>query len=222
MRHPYRLRKMSGELLPTAFLPQLPRPQNSLEPLLPHILLGHIALLRELYIPPIHGGFQASDVGYDEPIHVERRSKKRERRFSASLVDTMDSLGLGLDIELDSTQSSAPRLDHAIREEDEYSDESESEDGESEGEGERGSGHLDPFEREWAEKWLNGVVRRSQGWIEEHDDPEAEEEKATMKDMEAILRDSTAVLAMMAGTSGKSHIPTTERQADLFSCWISH
>lgn len=195
---------MSNDLLPTSFLPHLPRQQTSLDPLLPHILLGHIALLRELYIPPIHGGFQASDVGYDDSVQVERRSKKRERRFSASLADTMDNLGLGLDIELDTPPSGldpAYQIQETIKEEDEDISSGSESNEEEEGEG-RGDGHLDPFEREWAEKWLNGVVRRSQGWIEEHEDPEEEEDKATLKDMEAILRDSTAVLAMMAGTSG--------------------
>ena len=197
-------------LLPTSFLPHLPRPKNTLDPLSPTVLLAHIALLRELYIPPIHGGFQASDVGIDTDDQIERRTKVRERRFSAGLVDTMDSLGLGLDIDLESrgSASGAVKIDSAIYEEgDEESqgdldDELEEKDVEEE-EDDGPPGHLDPFEREWAEKWLNGVVRRSQGWIEEHDEPEGDDERV-MKDMEAILRDTTAVLAMMAGTSGES------------------
>lgn len=191
------------DLLPTTFLPQLPRPKNTLDPLTPTVLLAHIALLRELYIPPIHGGFQASDVGLDSDDQVDRRTQVRARRFSAGLVDTMDSLGLGLDIDLESKEgvNGAPQVDVAILEEegdfgqDNFQDEEEEED-------DGPPGYLDPFEREWAEKWLNGVVRRAQGWIEEHDDPEGDDE-VVMKNMEAILRDTTAVLAMMAGTSGE-------------------
>jgi len=194
------------DLLPTTFLPQLPRPKNTLEPLTPPVLLAHIALLRELYIPPIHGGFQASDVGDESDDEVDRRTKVRERRFSAGLVATMDSLGLGLDIDLASSEtfSGAPRIDSAIFEEDETEDlgQGETEDETEEEEDDGPPGYLDPFEREWAEKWLNGVVRRAQGWIEEHDEPEGDDERV-MRDMEAILRDTTAVLAMMAGTSGE-------------------
>jgi hypothetical protein len=207
------------EYLPTSILPHLPRSKTDLDPLDSTTLLGHIALLRELYIPPIHGGFQASDVGYDEPVQVERRSKVRARRFSASLADTMDSLGLGLNIDVD-LANGAGLAASAIVEEDaeddlnggvsdgdeegdvELNGDEEDEDGE-----ERGTGHLDQFEREWAEKWLNGVVRRAQGWIEEHEEPEEEAEQRRLKTMEAILRDSTAVLAMMAGTSGTSSTP---------------
>lgn len=202
------------DLLPTTFLPQLPRSKTTLEPLSTVILLGHIGILRELYIPPIHGGFQATDVGHDSNVQVDRRTKVRARRFSASLTDTMDSLGLGLDLDLESAgdksasaTGSSTLLTSAIVEEneqegsegDEASDE-EATDGDSGGE--EAAGHLDPFEREWAEKWLNGVVRRAQTWIEEHDEDAEGQEAKVLKEMEAILRDSTAVLAMMAGTSG--------------------
>jgi hypothetical protein len=202
------------DLLPTTFLPQLPRSKNTLEPLSSTILLGHIGILRELYIPPIHGGFQATDVGHDSDVQVDRRTKVRARRFSASLTDTMDSLGLGLDLDLDANgdgiggaAGSSTLLDSAIVEEDERdasdsggSSEDEEVDGESGDE--QAAGHLDPFEREWAEKWLNGVVRRAQSWIEEHDEETEGDDARVLKEMEAILRDSTAVLAMMAGTSG--------------------
>lgn len=199
------------DLLPTTFLPHLPRSKTSLEPLSSTILLGHIGILRELYIPPIHGGFQATDVGHDSDVQVDRRTKVRARRFSASLTDTMDSLGLGLDLDLDSNgvavagaPAAATLLDSAIAEEDEQDDVSDGIASDDEEREEEAAGHLDPFEREWAEKWLNGVVRRAQSWIEEHDDELEGEDAEVLKEMEAILRDSTAVLAMMAGTSGKS------------------
>lgn len=208
---------MPTDILPTAILPNLPRSKTDLDPLEHSTLLRLIAQLKELYIPPIHGGFQASDVGRDDTTQVKRRSIARERRFSASLVDTMDSLGLGLNLDVDTTPNSTTSRPIAIRraiieenptdlrstspsDDDAEADESEEEEEED---AEQGTGHLDPFEREWAEKWLNGVVRRAQGWIEEHDEPEDEQDIRTMKNMEAILRDSTAVLAMMAGTSGE-------------------
>jgi len=56
--------------------------------------------------------------------------------------------------------------------------------------------HNDPFERDWAEKWLSGVVRRAQTWLESEAEP-AEQVAA----YEAVLREATAVLALMAGTS---------------------
>ena len=203
-----------GELIPSSFLPHLPKQKNSLEPLSTPTLLAHIAVLRELYIPPIHGGFQASDVGRDSEAGVQRRTTVRERRFSASLVDTMDSLGLGLDLELENGESGAPKIDTAIIEDDAEDDTFdivqgeehhtfEDEEDEDEQDEDLPKPHLDPFEREWSEKWLNGVVRRAQLWIEEHEDPEGDE-LAQLKEMETILRDSTAVLAMMAGTSGES------------------
>lgn len=156
-----------------------------------------------------------STIGNDDTAQVKRRSRVRERRFSASLTDTMDSLGLGLDLDLDTVDSAGPSRPMPIRstileerepqdsDESSQSGDSEAEDGNEDEEEGQGTGHLDPFEREWAEKWLNGVVRRAQGWIEEHEDPEDEEDIRTLKHMEAILRDSTAVLAMMAGTSGE-------------------
>ena len=71
--------------------------------------------------------------------------------------------------------------------------------------------HLDLFERDWPEKWLNGVVRRAQGWLEEREETETPEEmegcsSQGIKEVEVVLRDATAVLAMMAGTSGKSGV----------------
>ncbi|WVW85097.1 hypothetical protein I302_107134 [Kwoniella bestiolae CBS 10118] len=178
-------------LIPSSFLPPLPRSQYTLSPLHPADILARISILKELYLPPIHGGFTSTDVFEDEePEEKIVRSQKRERRFSAGLVETMESIGLGLDVPLDSAGNGLEVL-----EEEERSDVDDDVDGVGEDEGRQE--HLDPFEREWAEKWLGGVVRRSQGWIEENDGAPAEE----VREVEMILRDATAVLAMMAGTS---------------------
>ncbi|KAK4685398.1 hypothetical protein P7C73_g4751, partial [Tremellales sp. Uapishka_1] len=124
-------------LLPTTLLPPLPRSQYTLSPLAPSLLLDHIAILKEMYIPPVHGGLR---------VHVS---------------------GLGL--------------------EDEDEDELES--------GYSTPAYLDTFERGWAEKWLGGVIRRCYHILE------GEGESELSGDEEMILREATAVLAMMAGTS---------------------
>lgn len=190
-------------LIPSSFLPHLPRAHNAFDPIPIADISGHIAILRELYVPPVHGGFEAADCfvdddDLDDDATKERkeRSIKRERRFSAGLVETMDGLGLGLDVSLDSTgQTSSPStaLDDLPEEHGSGTEDDPEEDEES-------REHLDPFERDWSEKWLNGVVRRSQGWLEDH---EGQEDVQGWKEMEGVLKDASAALAMMAGTSGK-------------------
>ncbi|WVO18596.1 hypothetical protein L204_106315 [Cryptococcus depauperatus] len=197
------------ETVPSSFLPHLPKSQYTLSPLSPQDLLSYIACLRELYIPPIHGGFQAADIldgieelaaiskdgkaGQEESkwINKATRAKKRERRFSAGLVETMEGMGLGLDVDL--SKAGPESLVEAYQEEEmdiQYLDQSFEEEYERP--------HLESFEREWAERWLGGLVRRSQGWLEEN---ESEGKSEEAKEIEAVLRDATAVLAMMAGTS---------------------
>lgn len=190
--------------VPSTFLPHLPRSQYTLHPLNPTELLSYIADLRELYLPPIHGGFHAADVLEDEAdssseegnkndrrVKKEIREIKRKRRFSAGLVETMEGMGLGLDVALPAKTETI--VEDKINEEMEDTEDTEEEYEELE------TPHLEPFEREWAERWLSGVVRRAQGWLEEN---EGDEKTEGTKDIEAILRDATAVLAMMAGTSG--------------------
>lgn len=68
-------------------------------------------------------------------------------------------------------------------------------------------GYDEPFERDWAEKWLNGIVRRGEGWLEEVDDDEGVVED-TANSRERLRRDqvmhaATAALGVMAGTSGE-------------------
>lgn len=189
-------------LIPSTFLPHLPRAQNSFDPLLATDLLAHIAILRELYIPPVHGGLDVRDCLFDEDLGegsnegLERR--RRERRFSAGLEESMDGLGLDLDVDTPGGSSSRPiSRGFAMSESDGegLDDLSDGHDAEEES-GE----HLDPFERDWSEKWLNGVVRRSQGWLEEH---EEDGDPVQTKEMECLLRDASAALAIMAGTSGE-------------------
>jgi hypothetical protein len=107
----------------------------------------------------------------------------------------MDGLGLGLDVSGDALS--------AVKEESDVAEVYEKNDSDEEDEEEESREHLDPFERDWSEKWLNGVVRRAQGWLEEHEDLDGID-LVEWKTMEGILRDASAALAMMAGTSGKS------------------
>lgn len=223
-------------IIPSSFLPHLPRSQTSFAPFLPADVLAHIAILKELYVPPVHGGFTVSE--YHDNNHDDdggrgkgSRGKKgsKERRFSVGLAETMDGLGLDLDSEAAST-SKLPEVQEVSSDSDgiEIGDEDENE-GEGEGDEDEAKPHLDPFEREWAEKWLSGVVRRAQGCIEEHEDNT--EVARVVKEAEVILRDATACLAMMAGTSGEHPRPECCRthqgalvglSADEYSCWITN
>ncbi|WWC88301.1 uncharacterized protein L201_003209 [Kwoniella dendrophila CBS 6074] len=198
-------------LIPSSFLPPLPRSQYTISPLQPADILARISILKELYLPPIHGGFTSTDKFDDEDDENHNasdiRGKKRERRFSAGLVETMDKIGLGLDVPIESTLNGLSIVKEENNMNSENGEEEEDSDIEEEEEQDnQDQEHLDPFEREWSEKWLGGIIRRTQNWIEENsddhnDDNESNEKDYTIKDMEIILRDSTAVLAMMAGTS---------------------
>jgi len=184
-------------LIPSSFLPHLPRSQNAFEPLSTTDLLAHIAVLRGLYIPPVHGGFEVSDCLLEDE-DTSGQDFGRRNDDVEGMVGAMD--GLGLDVgstamDIPSNSSSNSNIHNGRS--DETSDEEESEEEEESRE------HLDPFERDWSEKWLNGVVRRAQGWLEENE-PEDDDVVALgeWKVMESILRDASAALAMMAGTSG--------------------
>lgn len=131
--------------------------------------------------------------------------------------------GLGLDTGQSSTAgpSKSPILDDLPESEDDNEYPSDDEDGTSDDEGQI-KPHLDPFEREWAEKWLGGVIRRAQGWLEANQPDEDGEGHtsgagvvAGTKEVEAVLRDATAVLAMMAGTSGTFDTQEVNGLADL-------
>lgn len=238
---------MGADQIPTSFLPRLPRSVQTSELVIPD-LLAHISVLRQLYLPPVHGGFVPSDTLYndndaesdDDDAESSRarrekerkqRGKQRERRFSAGLSDTMDSLGLGLELGLGAQtaskgskpidvpgrsgfatpimEQSEPPSRGSIRSAHGSAPVSDGEQSDSDTEDDEPStAHLDPFEREWSQKWLENVIRRSQTYLEEmqeYEDSDLDEEaRARVKSFEALLRDATAALAMMAGTSGKS------------------
>ncbi|GMK59151.1 hypothetical protein CspeluHIS016_0701660 [Cutaneotrichosporon spelunceum] len=171
---------------PSSFLPVLPKDQGTLAPLVVSDLIEYMEVLKEMYMPPIHGGFTAADIGLEDGS--SNGKKKKKRMLSGGSVDLP---GLDLDMHMEGLGLREP-----IEEESDSHDDLDSHD---DGDGHT---HQDPFEREWAEKWLNGVVRRAQTWIESNDfgdDPTPEQATAT-HDVEAVLRDATAVLAFMAGT----------------------
>jgi hypothetical protein len=201
----------SQPLIPSSFLPHLPRFQNSFDPLSTNELLGHIAVLRELYVPPVHGGFEVSDCLLEDEEYtagngVEILGGGSKDGGVAGLNGKMN--GLGLHIESSApmgiptngvTDGSGSRNGHSTLSESEHQEDGNQEqDGEEE---EESREHLDPFERDWSEKWLNGVVRRAQGWLEENES-EDDAVHTEWRIMEGILRDASAALAMMAGTSG--------------------
>jgi len=219
------------DLTPSTFLPRLPRSPSFFSPLLASGLLGHISVLRALYLPPVHAcfvhdvdfdGFRTSNAGNLD----ERREKgeRREKRESEGLADTLDGQGIGLGLEVDRAfdigRNWVGGYERGIHGEEDKDRDGEG-DGDIEGDGElvgdsedeeEDGPYLDPFERDWAEKWLNGVVRRAQGWIEAKEGDgegggsgEAEDEaerREERKGVEAVLKEATACLAMMAGTSG--------------------
>ncbi|EIW67620.1 hypothetical protein TREMEDRAFT_13984, partial [Tremella mesenterica DSM 1558] len=184
--------------LPTTFLPPLPRSLTSLHPLLPSDLIPHIVLLRQLYLPPVHGGIPTSSIAtYGLPNELRMT---RERRFSPAMS------GLGLDIPSgpghsgrgsDSEEVGCDHLNDSPDTQDPEDEEGLYDDSEEEEEEDPFTGHLDNFERDWAERWLSGVVRRSQTWLEDHES----ETSMDTREYEMVLRESVAVLAMMAGTS---------------------
>lgn len=151
-----------------------------------------MAVLKELYMPPIHGGFTAGDVELDEADTAANGQKRRPRTMSGGSVDLVPGLGLemeGLGLENVAEEGEDEDYDGQY--------ESESDDDNDE--------HNDPFEREWAEKWLNGVVRRAQTWLEAND-AEAERDELKAAETETVLREATAVLALMAGASAAGSV----------------
>lgn len=187
---------------PTTFLPPLPRDQGSLAPLAAADLIEYMEVLKEMYMPPIHGGFTAADIDFETDSDAPdshgsgngRARSKKKRTLSGGSVD-MASLDLDMD---------GLGLNEPIEEEPEDSHD----DLDSHDEDDNEGGYSDPFEREWAESWLNGIVRRAQTWIESNDfgDEPTPEEAAATCEVEAVLRDATAVLALMAGTSAAGEL----------------
>jgi len=157
-----------------------------------------------LYIPPVHGGFEVSDCLLEDEDAVggeHKISKDGSVRHGEDLNGPMAGLGLNTgSIPLDIPSSSSSRNGNEPNGHNDTLEESGEDDEEEES-----REHLDPFERDWSEKWLNGVVRRAQGWLEENEsDNHDEEGQVTWREMEGVLKDASAALAMMAGTSGMS------------------
>jgi len=202
-------------LIPSSFLPHLPRAQNSFEPLSTTDLLAHIAVLRGLYIPPVHGGFEVSDCLLEDE-DSSGQGYGREFNNGEGLIGAMDGLGLDVGstaLDIPSSSSSMIGLDGRNENSRESSEE------ESEEEEEESREHLDPFERDWSEKWLNGVVRRAQGWLEENEPEDSDEvAQGKWKIMESVLRDASAALAMMAGTSGTFYLSLLSTSGRRWRC----
>jgi hypothetical protein len=72
---------------------------------------------------------------------------------------------------------------------------------------------LDEFERQWAEQWLNGIVRRGEGWLAEVEETSDDEEEGDdlvrqavdveVKAREDVLDRASALIALLAGCSGE-------------------
>ena len=189
--------------LPSSFLPYLPRSQTTLSPLIPQNLIRQIDQLRAIYLPLIHGAFGATDIfDSDEKVDVSRNGESERTKYDTTLAGSAVGLGLGLNID---SSSGGGSVDEILLEQIE-NDESVDDMADN---AEDDSSQLDTFEREWAERWLNGVIRRAQNWLEaqesldEEQGAVCEDGQAKFTNMEAVLREATAVLEMMAGTSGE-------------------
>jgi hypothetical protein len=83
--------------------------------------------------------------------------------------------------------------------------------------------YLDEFERSWAERWLNGVITRGEGWLsevepEEEEEPEDLASPAGTEDdadlrlweeyyaREQVLQDASELLSLMVCCTGKHPI----------------
>ena len=193
--------------LPTSFLPNLPRQSlNTLDPLSSTEISTHIARLRTMLIPGIHGVSDTKTKPKDNPESSTSSHRRTSSNISASSIS--------------STASS-----HSIT----------SESSASEHPG------LDEFERDWAEKWLHGLITRGEGWLaevepyeselgstsardEHHDDigdgegeteahyhdeeveePMTDEQKEQWREYherEAVLKDASALISSLAGCAG--------------------
>ena len=207
--------------LPSSFLPYLPKSKDTLEPLDPADLLGHIALLRELYLPPIHGGFDVSDYAVvddeEDDNDVSGLGLTNGHGDGSSSTARPSPIAGPSGLPTRDLEGGSPPLRIPPRKEGDAFDELDDfddlnlDEGEDEGLEEIAEddwdAHEDPFEREWAGKWLNGVIRRAQTCLENDGDEtegiDGEGSLWSKRELDAVLRDATAVLAIMAGTSGE-------------------
>ena len=218
-------------LTPSSFLPFLPRVFEGFGSVELGEVLADIAVLKDLYVPPIHGGLTAGDAfedesdGSQEEQEVEDDDDGREScaeevggkgSWDGGDWNVMnDGYGLGLDVRPGGRIGVSGT--HHEGDDDESVDVHLEDDLVGEDRQDTNMAHMEPFERDWADKWLNGVVRRAQTWLEEHED---EDDEPASREMEAILRDATAVLAIMAGTGGQSLLAPVRPLTR--SCRISH
>jgi len=184
--------------LPTIFLPPLPRQSlNTLSPLTPDIITSHIAHLRTLLVPSIYG--------------VDTTASSTRPR-SSSRASAEDGAQSPITPQLSrSVESSASHISAA------------SQSSTTPHNSEAGHVVLDEFEREWAEKWLHGLITRGEGWLtevepeEDEDDDVLELEDGHTAEMdetteaewaaytarEKVLMDASALISSLAGCAGE-------------------
>jgi hypothetical protein len=203
--------------LPTSFLPNLPRQSlNTLDPLSPTEISTHIARLRTLLVPGIHGVSTTTTTHKNKPNAEPSTSLNQpsHHRTSSNISTTSTTSTTST-----STTSTSVVSEHP---------------------------GLDEFERDWAEKWLHGLITRGEGWLaevepyesevgsssaraEDDDDRnhggteqleryQEEEDEEEMTDeqkeewreyheREAVLKDASALISSLAGCAGTFRLP---------------
>lgn len=184
--------------LPTVFLPPLPRQSlNTLSPLTPEVITSHIAHLRTLLVPSIYGVDTTSSKSKASSSKIGNVDTCSPSTSTSELSQSVDSNASSLSAA--SRSSSTNTSTHVT---------------------------LDEFEREWAEKWLHGLITRGEGWLaevepetEEDEDeldleledgktPEMDEEMkaewAAYTEREQVLMDASALISSLAGCAGES------------------
>ena len=185
--------------LPTVFLPPLPRQfLNTLSPLTPEVITSNIAHLRTLLVPSIYG--------VDTTASSSRAASSPDQLVKGESPSTSTS---ELSRSVDSNRSFGSNGSRTS----------------SSGVDKNSSSHvtLDEFEREWAEKWLHGLITRGEGWLAEVEPEQDEDEleleledgKTTEMDEETrqrwaahterekVLMDASALISSLAGCAGK-------------------
>jgi hypothetical protein len=182
--------------LPTVFLPPLPRQSlNTLSPLTPDTITSHVAHLRTLLVPSIYG------------VDTTASSTRPGSSSKAAVQDGIQSPStshLSGSVESSASHISAASQSSTTPHDSEVV--------------------LDEFERDWAEKWLHGLITRGEGWLaevepeEDQDDDESELEQGRTAEMdetteaewaaytarERVLMDASALISSLAGCAGES------------------
>lgn len=86
---------------------------------------------------------------------------------------------------------------------------------------------LDGFERSWAERWLNGIIIRGEGWLSEVEPEEEERLEGTPEPAEddvdlelweeylareQVLKDASELLSLMVSCTGTSFYTSENRR----------